>query len=925
LGHSLAIRADGTVRGWGDNYYGQATVPADLGPATAIAAGLLHSLAIRADGTVRGWGWNDYGQATVPADLGPATAIAAGYYHSLAIRADGTVRGWGSNDDGQATVPADLGPATAIAAGESHSLAIRVTDCNANGVPDNCEITTDPSLDCDANGRLDACDPDFNDNGIPDACEDTDGDGVLDSQDRCPLVPGDAECAGCPPGVCTQPGPVSASSVSASLTCNGGTASSVMSAAGLPTAGGAVTVTAWADADVGDGGSSEFVRVSIEGTAAPDISGVDCGWQSRQFTVPASTFDGWIADGSIVLSALTGPNTDCFCQNAFRVQFDYVSSGIPPAGSDVDGDGVPLEQDLCPTVAGGPGCADGCPLNSCGVCRSAAGLPDCDGDGTPDVCEIAEGTPDCDADGIPDTCQGIVEVDAGSGNLGAPAGGQERSWSIDALPPASGEVLLAIDVRGDLDGQSEWVDVVVNGGSPRRYFEADGSDCPATPDRAEILFGREEFNALVGPGGTLRVQVVCPPAVDGSECKDAGLTVISLRYLGILPSADCDGNHRRDACELLDGSAPDCNDNGIIDSCDIDAGSADDIDGNGTPDSCQVSRIPQDFASIQDAIDAASPGEMRIVLVAPGDHPGPIDFRGKSIRLVGTGGRDATFLTGSGGAYSPVVLATSGEPAIALLEGFTVRGGRSGAQVPGVPGSWCGGGMLAIGSSITVRNCAFEDNEAGSGAGICMIGGGGRIEGTAFRQCSAAAFGGGAYLSDASAVLAGCEFSACSAGASGGGLFVLRGGVSVESSAIEANFAYERGGGLAYDPFDGAAVRSLRLSACSVVGNLANASGGGIYVYPWATEGQLMLVDTNVCSNSVRNVTGRYAATGTTSICDCIGDCNLDTVVNGGDLARVLTSWGAALPEDPADVDGDGFVNGHDLGVVLTNWGPCTN
>ncbi len=35
----------------------------------AVAAGRDDSLALKSDGTVKGWGFNDYGQTTVPAGL----------------------------------------------------------------------------------------------------------------------------------------------------------------------------------------------------------------------------------------------------------------------------------------------------------------------------------------------------------------------------------------------------------------------------------------------------------------------------------------------------------------------------------------------------------------------------------------------------------------------------------------------------------------------------------------------------------------------------------------------------------------------------------------------------------------------------------------------------------------------------------------
>lgn len=62
-------------------------------------------MALRADGSLVGWGRDDYGQATAPAG-NDFVAIAAGLYHSIALRADGSLIGWGQNDLGQTNVPA---------------------------------------------------------------------------------------------------------------------------------------------------------------------------------------------------------------------------------------------------------------------------------------------------------------------------------------------------------------------------------------------------------------------------------------------------------------------------------------------------------------------------------------------------------------------------------------------------------------------------------------------------------------------------------------------------------------------------------------------------------------------------------------------------------------------------------------------------
>src|SRR5258705_13498427 len=77
----------------------------------SIAAGSYHTLALKSNGTVWGWGLNDFGQVgdgTTTDRLSPVqtsalngvVAVAAGWYHSVALRSDGTVWTWGDNEDG---------------------------------------------------------------------------------------------------------------------------------------------------------------------------------------------------------------------------------------------------------------------------------------------------------------------------------------------------------------------------------------------------------------------------------------------------------------------------------------------------------------------------------------------------------------------------------------------------------------------------------------------------------------------------------------------------------------------------------------------------------------------------------------------------------------------------------------------------------
>jgi alpha-tubulin suppressor-like RCC1 family protein len=64
-----------------------------LSNVVAIAAGGNHSLALRRDGTVIGWGSH-----VVPTGLSNIAAIATGYVYSMGVRRDGTVLSLGGGD-----------------------------------------------------------------------------------------------------------------------------------------------------------------------------------------------------------------------------------------------------------------------------------------------------------------------------------------------------------------------------------------------------------------------------------------------------------------------------------------------------------------------------------------------------------------------------------------------------------------------------------------------------------------------------------------------------------------------------------------------------------------------------------------------------------------------------------------------------------
>src|SRR5260221_4933466 len=61
---SVSVPAFGqNVVAWGSDAFGQIDVPLSATNAVSVACGYTHSLALRADGTVMGWGSNGFGEA----------------------------------------------------------------------------------------------------------------------------------------------------------------------------------------------------------------------------------------------------------------------------------------------------------------------------------------------------------------------------------------------------------------------------------------------------------------------------------------------------------------------------------------------------------------------------------------------------------------------------------------------------------------------------------------------------------------------------------------------------------------------------------------------------------------------------------------------------------------------------------------------
>jgi hypothetical protein len=130
--------------------------------------------------------------------------------------------------------------------------------------------------------------------------------------------------------------------------------------------------------------------------------------------------------------------------------------------------------------------------------------------------------------------------------------------------------------------------------------------------------------------------------------------------------------------------------------------------------------VPGDYATIQAAIDASAKGDT--VLVAKGSYVENLDFKGKDITVRSKSGSDYTNINGSAPVdpdFGSVVTFKNGEPATAVLEGFTLYKG-TGTYHPvdrTAPWMFCGGGLFCVNASHTIRDCFIFANTAEQGGG----------------------------------------------------------------------------------------------------------------------------------------------------------------------------------------------------------------
>ncbi len=234
--------------------------------------------------------------------------------------------------------------------------------------------------------------------------------------------------------------------------------------------------------------------------------------------------------------------------------------------------------------------------------------------------------------------------------------------------------------------------------------------------------------------------------------------------------------------------------------------------------------VPDDFSTIQAAIDGAANSD--VIIVRAGTYVENLDFLGKAITVESEAGPDSTVIDGN--SAQSVVTFQSAEGADSVLDGFTILNGTG----TDYNNKRCGGGIICInGSSPTIRRNLIESNTVEhKGGGIYCNGSSPSILENVIR---------GNSVTDTDSFTEG-----------GGGIHCSSSSAVIWKNSISQNMAYGRGyhqcwgGGLFFHD------SSVTLAENVIEKNTSDYAGGGITIYAAPSAGATRVTGNVISENS---------------------------------------------------------------------------
>lgn len=257
-----------------------------------------------------------------------------------------------------------------------------------------------------------------------------------------------------------------------------------------------------------------------------------------------------------------------------------------------------------------------------------------------------------------------------------------------------------------------------------------------------------------------------------------------------------------------------------------------------TAASADTLNVPQQYDTIQEAIDAAVDGDT-IQLDAGTYKESGIDTLGKAITIKGSiiwPGGPLSVIEGQGN--EPVFIVSSGETQTTAFRHLIVQLGK--AQY--------GGAMYISGSSPFVEDVLFSGNQADNGGGAIFAGAG---SAPAFKDCTfyqnaTASSGGAVLVKEASISFESCEMTYNQSNYAGGAVYAHAGQISLIDSHLNQNTAPQRGGAVALY------LGELIIQNSHLEGNKSGYDGGAVHAHTASVD----LQDTLFKSNKAQTGSG---------------------------------------------------------------------